>query len=110
MGPSTGMSWKDGGPSGAGMRLQAGTRPWDGFSEAMPQALAGLRNEPPMSLPRPIGDMPTARAAPSPPDEPPAVRSRFHGLHVMPYSAESVWIRSAMSGQFVRAMGMAPAA
>ena len=35
---------------------------------------AGRRIEPPMSLPRPIGAPPLPTTAPSPPDEPPAVR------------------------------------
>ena len=78
--------------------------------DAMPQACAGLRNEPPMSLPRPMGLMPDARAAPSPPLDPPGVRSASHGLRVRPYRLESVWMRRPMSGMFVRPIGMAPAA
>jgi hypothetical protein len=76
----------------------------------MPQALAGLRNEPPMSLPSPTGLMPLARAAASPPLEPPAVRPGCHGLRVIPWSELTVWMRSAMSGKLVRPMGIAPAA
>ncbi len=62
----------------------SGTRPREGRMEAMPQALAGLRSEPPMSLPRPSGLMPLARAAASPPLEPAVVRSGFQGLRVRP--------------------------
>ena len=108
-GPSTGMSWNDAGPSTAGMTVQLGTRPADGLSEAMPQHVAGLRNEPPMSLPSPIGLMPEAIAEASPPEEPPAVRVGSHGLRVRPNSDESEWTRSAMSGQLVRPIGIAPA-
>ena len=61
-----------------------GTRPRDGLIDAMPQAYAGLRSEPPMSLPSPIGLMPEAMAAASPPDEPPAVNPWRHGLCVGP--------------------------
>jgi len=52
----------------------------------MPQALAGLRSEPPMSLPKPIGLMPLASAAASPPLEPPAVRPGCQGFRVRPCS------------------------
>ena len=109
IGPSTGISWNDAGPSAPGIDVQLGTTPCDGFSEAMPQHVAGFRSEPPMSLPRPIGDMPAANADASPPDDPPAVRPGCHGLRVRPNSPESVCTRSAMSGQFVRPIGMAPA-
>ena len=76
----------------------------------MPQAFAGLRSEPPMSLPRPIGLMPLASAEASPPLEPPAVRPGCQGFRVRPCSELSVCTRSAMSGRLVRAIGMAPAA
>ncbi|EWS52603.1 hypothetical protein X551_04608 [Methylibium sp. T29] len=76
----------------------------------MPQALAGLRSEPPMSLPRPIAAMPVASATASPPLEPPAVRPGFQGLSVAPCRLLSVCTRSARSGRLVRAIGIAPAA
>ena len=78
--------------------------------EAMPQHVAGLRSEPPMSLPKPSGLMPEASAAPSPPLEPPVVRVGCHGLWVTPCSELSVVTRSPRSGRLVRPMGMAPAA
>ena len=90
--------------------MKLGTMPADGLREAMPQQLAGLRNEPPMSLPSPTGDIPDASAAASPPEDPPAVRIGSQGLRVRPWSEESVCTRSAMSGQFVRPIGIAPAA
>ena len=37
------------------------------------------------------------------------MRPGCHGLRVRPNSEESVWTRSAMSGQLVRAIGIAPA-
>ena len=50
---------------------------------------------------------------PAPPPRRPTIRRwcapGCHGLRVRPYSAESVCTRSAMSGQFVRPIGMAPA-
>ncbi len=53
-----------------------GTRPGEGLRAKMPLKNAGRRSEPPMSAPRPIGEPPTPTAAPSPPDDPPAVRDR----------------------------------
>ena len=41
-----------------------------------------MRTEPPPSLPRENGPSPVATAAPEPAEEPPDVRSRFHGLRV----------------------------
>ena len=71
----------------AGGRDEAcGTTPVDGLIEAMPQQCAGLRSEPPRSLPSPSGDIPLASADASPPLDPPAVTSGFHGLRVRPRS------------------------
>ena len=92
------------------MTVACGTRPAVGLIEAIPQQCAGLRSEPPTSLPSPSGDMPEASADPSPPLEPPAVTPGSHGLRVSPRSEESVWIRSPRSGRFVRPIGIAPAA
>ena len=63
---------------------RGGTRPQVGLWPNTPQKWAGLRIEPPMSLPisRPV--RPAARAAADPPDEPPGVRSRLQGLLVVP--------------------------
>ena len=78
--------------------------------DATPHACAGLRSDPPMSFPSPMGDIPVASAAASPPLDPPAVREGFHGFLVRPWSVESVWMRRPMSGRFVRPIGIAPAA
>jgi hypothetical protein len=45
-----------------------------------------MRMEPPLSLPCAKGRIPAATAAAEPPLDPPAVRSRFHGLRVAPKS------------------------
>ena len=58
-------------PIGAG---QVGTRPGVGRSPTTLQKPAGLRSEPPMSLPSATGTNPAASAAAAPPDEPPADR------------------------------------
>src|SRR5438105_2659443 len=62
----------------------AETRPRDGFSPTSPQALAGMRIEPPPSLACATGVRPAATAAADPPLEPPGVRVRSHGLQVGP--------------------------
>src|SRR5215469_10761425 len=46
----------------------------------MPQALAGLRTLPPVSLPSAIGNNPAANPEPEPEDEPPGWWSVFQGL------------------------------
>ena len=46
----------------------------------MPHIEAGLRIEPPVSVPSAAGKKPAARPAPLPLDEPPQKWSRFHGL------------------------------
>ncbi len=87
-----------------------GITPTVGLIDAIPQQWAGLRSEPPMSLPSPIGLIPDAIADASPPLDPPAVTFGFHGLRVSPWSVESVCTRKPRSGRFVRANGIAPAA
>ena len=110
IGPCTFINCTASGQSWLGTKPASGTRPADGRIDAMPQAPAGLRKEPPISLPSPTALMPVASAAASPPLDPPAVRSRFHGLRVRPCRLLSVCTRSAMSGRLVRPIGMAPAA
>lgn len=51
------------------------TRPREGFSPTRPQALAGMRIEPPLSIPCAIGTIPAATLAPEPPLEPPQMVS-----------------------------------
>src|SRR5262245_66546207 len=46
----------------------------------MPHIVAGLRTEPPVSVPMAAGRNPAAVAAPEPLDEPPQKWSRFQGL------------------------------
>ena len=59
---------------------QAGTRPKVGFSPTMPQKAAGMRIEPPPSVPRCRAPCRGAAATAAPPLEPPAVRLVSHGL------------------------------
>ena len=74
----------------------------------MPHHAAGMRTEPPISLPSASGTHPEATAAALPPDDPPGVRSRRCGLRVTPQrglSVRSVW---ANSGVVVWPMMIAP--
>ena len=53
--------------------------------------------------------MPAASAAAEPPDEPPGLNSRFHGLRVTPQMRESVIAAQQNSGVAERAWMMPPA-
>ena len=77
------------------------TRPRLGLSPTSPQHAAGIRIEPPPSLPCATGSIPAATAAAAPPDEPPGVRSRSQGLRVAPLWRGSVVGRIPNSGMFV---------
>src|SRR5712691_5635918 len=66
------------------------TRPRDGLSPKRPQHDAGIRIDPPPSLPCATGTRPAASAAAAPPLDPPGVSSGFHGFRVAPLSSDSV--------------------
>ncbi len=68
-----------------------------------------MRIDPPPSLPVQIGIMPPATAAADPPDEPPGVRSGFHGLRVTPCRYERVQFVDPNSGAVVSPTSTAPA-
>ena len=55
-------------------------RPRVGLSPNSPQHEAGIRIEPPPSEPWATGTSPAATAAAAPPEEPPAIRVRSHGV------------------------------
>src|ERR1700683_1021602 len=52
----------------------------------MPQYAAGIRIEPPVSVPRARSQTPAATRAADPPDDPPEVRETSRGLRVSPPS------------------------
>ncbi len=56
----------------------------EGLNPNTPQQEAGMRMEPPPSLPWAMGRMPAATAAAAPPLEPPGVTPCRHGLWVGP--------------------------
>ncbi len=62
-----------------------------------------MRTEPPPSLPWATGTMPLATAAAAPPEEPPGVRPRSHGLRVGPKMRASLVGQDAVLGQRGRA-------
>ena len=59
-------------------------RPLVGLNPHSPQKWHGMRTEPPMSVPMPSGEPRAAISAPSPPEEPPAVRRVSYALLVVP--------------------------
>src|SRR5258705_3721331 len=67
----------------------------------MPHQAAGLRIDPPPSVPRARGARPAATAAPAPPEEPPGVWPRLHGLRVAPKRRLSVTPTQPSVGVFV---------
>ena len=71
---------------------------------------AGLRSDPPVSLPSAVATIRHARAAAAPPLEPPAERSSPHGLRVTPYTRLNVCEPAPNSGEFVLPTATAPAA
>ena len=84
-------------------------RPRDGFSANSPQQAAGMRSEPPPSLPPAIGTTPAATAAAEPPLEPPGVCAVFQGLLTRPKACESLTPLSPNSGRLVLPKTTAPA-
>src|ERR1700730_17137244 len=71
---------------------------------------AGIRAEPSPSEPRPAGTSAAATAAAEPPEDPPDVWSRLHGLRVTPNARPSVIGHCPSSGVVVLPAITAPAA
>src|SRR5579862_9786073 len=61
-----------------------GTRPGDGRKPTTEQNAAGLRKDPPKSLPSASGTMPHASATAAPPLDTPHVLVKSHGFRVAP--------------------------
>src|SRR5260370_35705482 len=59
-------------------------RPYVGFRPTTPQSDAGIRIDPPVSLPIAPKHIPATSAAPLPPLDPPGIRSVAHGFLVGP--------------------------
>src|SRR5215510_5601714 len=74
----------------------------------MPQNAAGIRIDPPASVPTASGQIPANTAAALPPLLPPGVRSTSHGLRVVPVRGESVTGFQPNSGVVVFPKNTAP--
>jgi hypothetical protein len=81
-----GATWATEGVAEAG---QTGTRPNVALKPTSPQNDAGMRIEPPPSVPSAAGTIRAATPAAAPALDPPAVNCGFHGLRVTPVSGES---------------------
>ena len=68
----------------SGNTPSSGIDPCAGLSPTTPHAAAGIRTEPPVSVPSASGTIPAASAAALPLLEPPATRSGATGLTVSP--------------------------
>src|SRR5256885_4386381 len=88
----------------------SGTRPYDGLKPYTPQNAAGMRIEPPPSVPSANGPQPLATATAAPPLEPPGVSAGVHGLRVTSKSGVSVTALRPNSDVLVFPTTSAPAA
>src|SRR6202163_251042 len=95
--------------SPAGSTLSLVTRSGDGRKPTTPQQEAGIRIEPPMSVPTATVAIPAATAAALPPLEPPGVILDRHGLLVAGKIALVVPTGAASLGMLVLPMIAAPA-
>src|SRR5207244_6544766 len=94
-----GPTWSKLGASGK--QPSVGTRSNVGLKPTTPQQAAGIRIEPPESLPSAASARPAASAAAEPPDEPPAIRPGAIGFGTVPKCAFSEVIPYANSCKFV---------
>jgi hypothetical protein len=92
------------------MTPSSGNAPWVGLRPATPQKDAGIRMDPPVSLPSASGTTPAATAAPDPPLDPPVMRERSHGLAVGPHAETRFVAPAASSCWLVLPTTIAPAA
>ena len=93
----------------SGMTPVSDRAPWVGFSPITPQKDAGIRIDPPVSVPRARGTTPAATAAPDPPLDPPVIRARSQGLAVGPQAEMRLVAPAASSCWLVLPTRMAPA-
>src|SRR5579884_922574 len=79
---ASGPAWSKLGASGK--RPSVGTTPYDGLNPTTPQHAAGMRIEPPVSLPSAASAWPRPTAAADPPEDPPAVSPGNRGFGTTP--------------------------
>ena len=80
-----------------------------GLSPHIPQKLAGIRMEPPISDPIPNGAPPAPTKQPVPLLDPPGLSFLFRGLRVKPKMGFSLLPENVVWGRFVLQNGTAPA-
>src|SRR5580700_8021395 len=85
-------------------------RPQVVLSPAVPQQAAGMRTEPPVSLPYATSASPVATATADPLEEPPGTRVGSRGFTGVPYHGLIPVTPRASSCRFVRPTIRAPAA
>ena len=85
-------------------------RPWVGRKPATPVIAAGMRTEPPVSVPSEPWHMPAATLAPEPPLVPPGICSGFQGLRHCPNTGFVVTTPNANSCILALPISTAPAA
>ena len=83
--------------------------PYVGLTPTIPQKLAGLRTESPVSEPIAIGTTPLATKAADPPEDPPVIRLVSHGLYAGPVKHVKFVPPIASSSMDAFAMHTAPA-
>ena len=88
---------------------QTGIAPSVGLNPTTPQNDAGMRIEPPASVPVATGTAPDATVAPEPALEPPEFLAGFHGLRVTPVRGELPVPFQPNSGVVVFPITIAPA-
>src|SRR5262249_7029841 len=86
-----------------------GTRPGAVRKPTTLQNAAGLRNDPPLSLPSAMGTIPHARLTAAPPLDPPHVFERSYGFFVAPNTGLNVCDPAPNSGVLVLPTAIAPA-
>ncbi|MCY1450819.1 hypothetical protein D9M71_676550 [compost metagenome] len=93
----------------AGMTPARLTRPKVGFRPITPQQAAGMRTEPPVSVPRAKSARPAATAAAEPLDEPPGMRPGYSGLLAVPFQLFRPVVPKASSCRLVLPVMRQPA-
>src|SRR5262245_1156525 len=88
---------------------QTGIRPSVGLKPGTQQKAAGMRIDPPASVPSAMGTAPAATVAAEPALEPPELRSVFQGFRVMPVNGEMPVPFQPNSGVVVLPMMIVPA-
>lgn len=87
-----------------------GSLPVDGRMPYSPLKAAGIRMEPPISVPNPTGAPFSPINAPSPPELPPDDRFRFFGFHVYSMMLFTVSPHISVCGTLVLQYSIAPSA